>query len=302
MSAVAADADTESAFTPSDAAVVIPTYERAARLRETVASVREQTVSGYQIHVVDDGSETDAQQEVLSELADADDVTVHRQENAGPAAARNTGWRATDADVICFTDDDCLVPEDWIESLLDGFEPGVGAVGGQLLPTDEAVARSPFARLHRYRNQHVYDIPDERTRGGPDLPMGGTANIAYRRAALAAVDGFDESFPTAAGEDADLQRRVADAGYDMLYVPCVVDHNDEYDWPSFRSRATRHGSGAYYMARRHGDPRPRWRVLLGLLAAPIFFPGALRDAADPTVALLVVVERILARYGELRAY
>ncbi|MFB6177215.1 MAG: glycosyltransferase family 2 protein [Halobaculum sp.] len=277
MSAVAAgtDSETDPEFTPSDAAVVIPTYERAARLRETVASVRDQTVSGYEIHVVDDGSETDAQHEVLADLTDAGDVTVHRQANAGPAAARNTGWRATDADVICFTDDDCLVPEDWIESLLDGFEPGVGAVGGQLLPTDEAVERSPFARLHRYRNQHVYDVPDERTRGGADLPMGGTANIAYRRKALEAVDGF---------------------------VTCVVDHNDEYDWPSFRSRAIRHGSGVYYVARRHGDPRPRWRVLLGLLAAPIFFPSALADSGDPTVALLVVVERVLARYGELRAY
>jgi glycosyltransferase involved in cell wall biosynthesis len=283
-------------------AVVIPTYERPEQLRETVASVTEQTVSEYEIVVVDDGSDSEAQQSVLAEVAEHERVRVLEQANAGPAAARNRGWRATDADVICFTDDDCLVPEHWIESLLAGFEPGVGAVGGQLLPTEEAVERSPFARLHRYRNEHVYEVPSEPTRGGADLPMGGTANIAYRRSALAAVDGFDETFPTAAGEDADLQQRVADAGFDMKYVPVVVDHNDEYDWPSFRSRTIRHGSGSYYMARRHGEPRPRWRVLLGLLAAPVFFPGALRATTDPVVALLVVVERILARYGELSAY
>jgi glycosyltransferase involved in cell wall biosynthesis len=283
-------------------AVVIPTYERPDRLKATVESVCEQTIDDYEVVVVDDGSSDERQLVVLDSLNDRfDRVRVLRQSNAGPATARNRGWQSTDADIILFTDDDCLVPKDWIESLVYAFEPGVGAVGGPLLPTDAACKRSVFARHHRYRVRKVYDVPKVPRIGGDKLPMGGTANIAYRREALEAVSGFDETFPAAAGEDADLQTRVVRSGYQMKFMPCKVEHNDEYDWSSFRSRAIRHGSGAYYMDRAHGSTRPLWRIIVGLLAAPLFLPLALHTAADPSVAIIAVVERGLARYGEFLA-
>lgn len=283
-------------------AVVVPTYERPDRLRATVASVCDQTVTDYEVVVVDDGSSEGRQEAVLESLDNQfDRVRVLRQSNTGPAAARNSGWRSTMADVILFTDDDCLVPHDWVESIVDGFEPNVGAVGSPLLPTDEALERSVFARHHRYRVRDVYEVPETPTTGGKDLPMGATASIGYRREALEDVDGFDETFPTAAGEDADLQRRVASEGYQMKFVPCVVDHNDEYDWSSFRSRAIRHGSGTYYMNRAHADPRPVWRIAVGLVAAPVFMFQATRKSRDLAVGVIAGIERTLARYGELTA-
>jgi len=285
------------------AAVVVPTYERPDRLASTVETVCNQTTDNYEVLVVDDGSASDAQESALERIETFDRVRVLRQENAGPAAARNRGWRATSGDPVLFTDDDCLVPRNWVERLVAGFDddPDVGAVGGPLLPTAAATERSVFARLHRYRNEVVYDQPTAPTTGGADLPMGGTANIAYRRAALEAVDGFDETFPTAAGEDADLQKRVADAGWLMKFVPVVVEHNDDYDWGSFSSRAVRHGQGTYYYARRHGSPRPAWRVVLGLVAAPLSAPRAITEAGSVRIGVLSAVERALSRWGELRA-
>lgn len=283
-------------------AVVVPTYERPERLQTTIESVCDQTIDNYEVVVVDDGSSDDNQREILESLTTRfNRVRVIRQSNAGPAAARNRGWRSTEAEIILFTDDDCVVPRDWIESIVTGFEPRVGAVGGPLLPTEEALTRSVFARHHRYRVRNVYEVPEGPTIGGSNLPMGATANIAYRREALEAVDGFDETFPTAAGEDADLQKRVAAAGYRMKFVPCVVEHNDEYDWPSFRSRAIRHGSGAYYMDRAHGEPRPLWRIVLGLIAAPLVVISAIGATGDPAVGVVAGIERSLARYGELCA-
>jgi glycosyltransferase involved in cell wall biosynthesis len=189
----------------SEVAVVIPTYERPDRLETTIESVCDQTVDNYDVIIVDDGSTEERQVAMLDSLDERfNRVRILQQSNAGPAAARNRGWRATDASVILFTDDDCLVPHDWIETMTDAFEPEVGAVGGPLLPTKEALTRSVFARHHKYRVRKVYEVPKKPTVGGDDLPMGATANIAYRREALEAVDGFDETFPTAAGEDADL--------------------------------------------------------------------------------------------------
>jgi hypothetical protein len=87
----------------------------------------------------------------------------------------------------------------------------------------------------------------------------------------------------------------------MKFVPSVVEHNDKYDWSSFRSRAIRHGSGAYYMNRAHGSTRPLWRIALGLVAAPMFVVSAIIATGDPAVGVCAMVERALARYGELRA-
>lgn len=284
------------------ASVIVPTYERPETLGATVESVLDQSVTDYEVVVVDDGSEDPDQHRVLERLASNDRVTVlESSENAGPAAARNRGWRVASADTVLFTDDDCLVPNDWVERLTDGFEPGIGAVGGPLLPTPGELERSAFARLHRHRNEVVYDLPAGEAVGDETLPMSGTANVAYRREALQAVGGFDESFPTAAGEDADLQKRVVDAGYRMKYVPVEVEHNVHYDWEAFVSRSKRHGAGTYYYRRKHGSPRPRWRVVAGLLAAPLYLPVEFGSTRDPTLALLAVCERALSRFGELHA-
>jgi len=155
--------------------------------------------------------------------------------------------------------------------------------------------------MHAYRNNVIYEQPTEPTIGGKSLPMGGTANIAYRREAPGNRRRVRRDISAAAGEDADLQDRVVDAGYAMKFVPTVVEHNDDYTWRSFRKRAIRHGSGAFYHHRRHGEPRSTWRIVLGALAAPLFFPKELARSKSPAIAALAVVERLLSRYGELRA-
>ena len=58
--------------------------------------------------------------------------------NAGPAAARNRGWREAAGEIIAYTDDDCLVPLDWLSRLEDGFlrHPEAVGVGGYHSPYD----------------------------------------------------------------------------------------------------------------------------------------------------------------------
>jgi len=112
------------------ASVVVPTYQRPKKLLATVETLRAQTIDDYEVLVVDDGSDTESQEDVLERIDGDERVRVLRQENSGPAAARNRGWRAASSEFVLFTDDDCLVPGNWVESLINGFEPGIGAVGG----------------------------------------------------------------------------------------------------------------------------------------------------------------------------
>src|SRR4051812_25443773 len=121
----------------------------------------------------------------------------------GPAAARNRGWRAVPVDVdwIAFLDDDVLVPVDWCAAL---------AADLAAAEADGAAASQALVAVPLPADRRPTDW--ERSTAGLAGARWITADMAYRRDALAAVDGFDERFPRAFREDADLALRVQDTG------------------------------------------------------------------------------------------
>lgn len=86
--------------------IVMPLYNKGAQVLATVASVQAQTVSHWELVVVDDGS-TDDGAALLQALADPR-IRVHRQPNAGVSAARNQGIELARAELIAFLDADDL--------------------------------------------------------------------------------------------------------------------------------------------------------------------------------------------------
>jgi hypothetical protein len=137
---------------------------------------------------------------------------------AGPAAARNVGWRTTSAGTewVAFLDDDVLPPPTWAADLvadLARLGPDVGADVG---------ASQGRLRVRLPSNRRPTDW--ERNVAGLANAAWATADMAYRRAALEAVGGFDERFPRAYREDADLALRVQAAGWRLTKGDRVVDH------------------------------------------------------------------------------
>ncbi|HEX2577957.1 MAG TPA: HAD-IIIA family hydrolase [Aquihabitans sp.] len=139
-------------------------------------------------------------------------VTVVRGRAAGPAAARNDGWREATAEWVAFLDDDVLVPADWCRRLaadLEGLGPDVAGSQGRIrvpLPAD----RRPTDWA--------------RNVAGLERARWATADLAYRRRVLAGLGGFDERFPRAYREDADLGLRIVDAGWRIVTGERMVDH------------------------------------------------------------------------------
>ncbi len=163
----------------------------------------------------------------------------------GPAAARNCGWHASDAEWVAFLDDDVIPCRGWMTELcadLDGLPADVGGSQGRLLvpmPSDRA--------------------PTDRERGvhGLETARWATANIAYRTRVLARVGGFDERFPHAYREDADLAVRVCRAGFRIVDGRRPVVHPvwPASPWVSVRAQAG--NADDALMRRLHGDG---WRA------------------------------------------
>ncbi len=98
--------------------VIIPVYNGATYLKETLASVFAQTLLADEVIAVDDGS-TDSSPDILRCFEGR--ISVVRQENQGVAAARNTGLARASGDLIAFLDQDDLWPADRNRSLVDAL-------------------------------------------------------------------------------------------------------------------------------------------------------------------------------------
>ena len=245
--------------------VVIAAYDSARTLPALLAALRAQDFDGeIEVLVVDDGSTDDS-----AGIARAGGATVVVQANAGPAAARNRGWQAAQAQIVLFTDADCVPHADWARLLsasidadtpVDGGSYGIANPGNWLAETIHAEIRWRHARMPR------------------EVEFAGSVNFGATRAALESVGGFDEKFPAPSGEDNDLCYRLRRAGHRIRFVPeALVDHHHPDHLRRYLREQARHGEWRVVLYARHPG-RMRGDGYAGPLelAAP---PAALLAAA-----------------------
>ncbi len=175
-------------------------------------------------------------------------VQVIRGPARGPAAARNAGWYASGSEWVAFLDDDVVAPAGWTAALacdLAGLDVRTAASQGRIevpLPEGRPATDS------------------ERNTKGLEQARWATADMAFRRSALSAVGGFDERFPRAYREDADLGLRLIEAGYTIERGARHVVHpvRAADPWASVRLQAG--NADDVLMRRLHG---PGWRERAG---------------------------------------
>ena len=213
-------------------AVVVPTYNRAASLERLLSAVESQApvAGGFEVIVVDDGSTDDT----TGVIGRHPSVRALRQQNRGPAVARNVGWRSSMAPLVVFTDDDTVPSQTWLAELVDAFNSsGCDALGGAVKPLT-LTAASRFVEIDGLVNH-------SRLADGSVRYLI-TANLAIRKTALVAVGGFDEQFPRAAGEDTDLSWRMQTAGFRLgITERGMVQHEHPTTWRGVMNIFARHG-------------------------------------------------------------
>jgi glycosyltransferase involved in cell wall biosynthesis len=216
-------------MTDASVSVVVPTFNRAGSLDRLLHAIAccEQPSGGFDVIVVDDGS-TDQTAEVVERHPG---VRYLRQQNSGPATARNRGWRSAQGDVVVFTDDDTLPDRRWLVELVEDLG-SMDAVGGQVRPLVPGYL-ADFVQLE----QHVsHGVDDDGVRYLV------TANCAWRRRALEELEGFDEGFSDASGEDTDLTLRARAAGLSLGVTPrAAVAHDNRTSLRGLMRTYFKHG-------------------------------------------------------------
>jgi GT2 family glycosyltransferase len=270
----------------AEIAVVVPTHRRLRSLRRLLQGLAEQTLptASWEVVVVDDGS-GEAEAATIDEMARSSPMrarAVHLHPALGPARARNTGWRSTDAPLLAFIDDDCVPHPSWLQAGLDAFaRPEVGVVQGRTVLPDESDSYpyTPFTV--------VREVP-------APSPWFEGCNVFYRRDALEQTGGFDESFGTfPGGEDTNLGWSVVGAGWERAWADqAVVEHEiGERPWTWHLRFHWLEGNTVHLAARHPEIRRSFWRpwavkrenalfaaAVAGALAGVRFRPAVLATA------------------------
>jgi GT2 family glycosyltransferase len=230
--------------------VVVASHERPLRLRWLLNALEEQTFADFEVIVAFD----DRGHEAAAMLAahPLRPRVIRLPPGPGPARHRNAGWRAASAPLVVFTDDDCRPPPEWLERLAAAAGRAPGAVlQGATKPDPDELALLLYA-------------PHARTQDiDPPTAWGQGCHIAYPRAVLERLGGFDETLPQASGEDVDLLQRALAAGVPLAAAPEVVTyHCVEVASLPARLRSLWRWQHVAYAVKRH--PRLRRAFPLGI--------------------------------------
>jgi GT2 family glycosyltransferase len=188
-----------------DITVVIPTYERGELLAPLLRGLAHQTLSvdRFEVVVVDDCSSVDtvAVVESLAQEVPYRLRALRTPTNSGPALARNTGWRSSEARLIAFLDDDCDPSPGWLEAGVEAFadHPECGVIQGRTHAPDGV-------SVGNLGDWYIWRVIE-----GPTAFFEG-CNIFFPRAVLQKTGGFDEDIAYH-GEDSAAGWRVVEAGY-----------------------------------------------------------------------------------------
>lgn len=216
--------------------VVVPTRDRPDALARCLTALEAQEFDAFDVVVVDDRSQR--RDDVRAVVARTARARMVGGEGRGPATARNLGARHGRAEIVCFTDDDCVPGTGWLGALVARLDRGSTVVAGPTRPG----GRSAFVHASQVVTNHLVD--ESRDRSGA-VGFAPTSNIACRRAVHEAVP-FDEQFPTAAGEDRAWCDALHAAGHRIDFVPDAwVVHEPDLDARRFWRQHARYGAGAF---------------------------------------------------------
>ena len=197
----------------SRVSIVISTRNRAASLRDTLASLENVAIpaeTAVELIIVDNGSSDQTRQVIGAFNPSRMSVRCIRENRPGLSRSRNAGLAASTGDIVLFTDDDVRAPRNWIDGMCRKIAVGEAdaIAGGVRIAPD---------LLRPWMSLYVRAVLAETQSLDPNRPsrlVG--ANMAISRKVLSRVPGFDLELGAGAmgyGEETLFASQLVAAGF-----------------------------------------------------------------------------------------
>jgi glycosyltransferase involved in cell wall biosynthesis len=221
--------------------IIIPTYNRPARLASCLESLAQQDLpmEHFEVIVVDDGGQTSLDP-VVRPFQDILNISLVKQQNTGPAGARNTGVANASGEFIAFIDDDCAPAEEWL-ALMTGYlqQDSSRMYGGY---TANALEDNIYSSASQALIDFLYGYFNADPQQAHFIASN---NMTMARELFETVGGFDTSFPGACGEDRELCDRWLYLDHRITYVPDArIFHSHDLSLRTFWKQHFNYGTGA----------------------------------------------------------
>jgi glycosyltransferase involved in cell wall biosynthesis len=244
-----------------EASIIIPTYNRIDKLLRCLNALENQSVNRncFEIIVVDDGS-TDDTEKSLQPFIAAQKIRYFRQENGGPARARNKGVREATGNIIAFIGDDIIPTSGWLEAHLNEHahwnnDPHLAVVG--LTEWSDQITPTPLMITPGLGTNFEYHAIDRGMVNPQDLPhrFFYTSNISLWRSFFTEKGSwFDEDFRFAMGEDGELAYRMKKQGLKVVYrADALTYHEHLLNFDHLCRRYRLMGQEAILQAKKHPE-------------------------------------------------
>ena len=193
--------------------IIIPVYNRPDEVNELLTSLSEQTFTGFELVLVDDGS-TKPCAEVVEKFRPHFPVRYIVKENTGRSDSRNVGMANATGDYFLFFDSDCILPPAYLETVNNLLNDDyVDCYGG---PDRELPTFSPMQKAINYAMTSFFTTGGIRGRKKNMKRFEPrTFNMGFSRNVFEQVGGFKNMF----GEDIDLCNRIRHAGFSIKLFP-----------------------------------------------------------------------------------
>ncbi|WP_316840247.1 glycosyltransferase [Pedobacter gandavensis] len=196
--------------------IIIPLYNRPQEIDELLGTLTKQTYLQFEVLVIEDGSTNDAKA-IVAKYENQLDIKYFFKPNAGQGFARNYGFERAKGDYFVIFDSDCLIPEDYLETVRDYlYEHQLDAYGGPdaahetFTTVQKAISyamTSPFTTGGiRGNKKHI----------GQFHPR--SFNMGVSRAVWEKVGGF---ILTRLGEDIEYSIRIHENGFKIGLIPAA---------------------------------------------------------------------------------
>ncbi|HUU34501.1 MAG TPA: glycosyltransferase [Vicinamibacterales bacterium] len=246
--------------------VVVCAYNASDTIRDCLTSLQALTYPRVETIVVDDGSRDDT----AAIAATFAGVRVISIPNGGLSAARNVGLAHATGDIVAYTDADVRVDADWLTYLVQPLlhSAVAGSGGPNVVPADDpwvaqCVARAPGGPTHVLLDDRIAEhVPG--------------CNMAFRREALTAIDGFNPVY-LRAGDDVDVCWRLQATGLTIGFAPAaLVWHHHRPTVKGYWRQQVGYGEGETWLDAHHPEKFVRGQMLWrGRIYSPLPFVRAL---------------------------